>query len=180
MSIGLRQGQVRLVQPSSDWARRYLREKRRLARYLPKRGVVIEHIGSTAIPGLAAKPIIDIAVKIPSLKRIASMVTALERAGYTYKGEYGLPGRHFFARGTPVTQHLHVVQSGSEHWMRWIVFRDYLRDHPLETEAYNNLKRDLARRFAHNRDAYTKAKTPYIQGVLRRAMKKHKIPANQR
>lgn len=175
MKTGLKAGTVELASYTADWSRRFLAEKRRLARYLPARGTRIEHIGSTAVPGLDAKPIIDIAVRMPSLKRLPVLIAALTRARYCYKGEYGLAGRHFFVRGDPVTHHVHLVAQGCEHWTRWLAFRDYLRAFPVEAAAYNAFKRDLARRFATNRDAYTKAKTPFISVMLGKAMKNYKI-----
>ncbi len=177
MSIGLQPGIVRLTRHSPLWARRFANEKRRLARYLPRPGPIIEHIGSTAIPDLDAKPIIDIAVSIPSLARLPTYIRALESAGYTYRGEYGLPGRHFFVRGAPVTHHLHIVDRASPHWTRWLAFRDYLRMVPEEAKAYNTFKRQLARKYAHDRDAYTKAKTPFVNALLEKALKKVKIHA---
>lgn len=169
MSIGLPSGTVRLARHSAEWQQRFVSERGRLARCLPGRGTRIEHIGSTAIPGLIAKPIIDIAVSIPTFRRLAFCTRALEAAGYTYKGEYGLPGRHFFVYGEPVVYHLHLVRRTSKHWTRWLLFRDYLLLHPAEVRAYNTLKRSLARQYAGNRDAYTRAKTPFVEAVLKRA-----------
>lgn len=180
MSVGLAQGTVRLAHYDRAWPRRFAAEKRRLARHLPARGTRIEHIGSTAVPGLDAKPIIDIAVRIPSLARLDRWREALERAGYVYKGEYGLPGRHFFTHGNAaaVSRHLHVVERGSDHWRGWLLFRDYLRSHPETVADYNRFKRELARKYARNRDAYTRAKTPFVEAILAKAVKKLKISAN--
>lgn len=174
-TTGLKQGTVRLVPYSPAWARQFSAEKRRLKRYLPARGSLIEHIGSTAVPGLEAKPVVDIALSIPSFKRLTAITKALTRAKYTYMGEFGLPGRHFFVYGDPVTVHLHLVEAGSEHWWRWLVFRDYLRQCPKEAERYNRLKQTLARRFANDRPAYTKSKSPFINAILAKAVKKVKI-----
>ena len=149
-------------------------EIRRLKRFTENSIYVIEHIGSTAIPGLDAKPIIDMAMLLPSLRRLPLWITRLEKAGYTYKGEYGLEGRHFFTRGNPVTHHLHLVAKGSVHWERWLLFRDYMRAHPAEAEKYNQLKKELALKYAHNRDAYTQAKTPLIGQLLKKAKKEQK------
>ena len=176
MTIGLKQGTVRLEAYTPSWTRRFAAEKRRLAHYLPARGVHLEHIGSTAVPGLAAKPIIDIAIAIPSFKRLTATTKALVRSGYTYKGEYGLSGRHFFTLGDPVTIHLHLVEPTSEHWVKWLAFRDYLITWPKEAARYDRFKHTLARRFANNRDGYTKAKSPFIDAMLAKALKKDKIP----
>jgi GrpB-like predicted nucleotidyltransferase (UPF0157 family) len=167
--IGLQAGLVKLDPYSSQWAARYSSEKRRLLRVLGTARCQIEHIGSTAVPGLDAKPIIDIALMIPTFRRRQLWIRRLEKGGYTYKGEYGLSGRHFFTRGTPVTHHLHLVEKGSVHWDNWILFRDYLLAHPLEAKRYCVFKKQLASRFAEDREAYTREKTPFINRLLSRA-----------
>jgi len=173
-TIGLTTGTVKLSPYTILWKNRYRAEVRRLRHYTEGATSWLEHIGSTAIPGLDAKPIIDMAMMIPSLRRLPLWIKRLKMAGYTYKGEYGLPGRQFFTRGNPVTHHLHVVAKGSEHWNRWILFRNYLRVHPKEAEKYNKFKKTLARKYAHNRDAYTHAKTPLVNQLLAKAMKEQK------
>jgi len=174
--IGLKKGTVRLSRYSGLWKRRYAQEQKRLGAALGNHRYTLEHIGSTAVPGLDAKPIIDMALQIPSLKRLPLWIAQLEKAGYAYQGEYGLPGRHFFTRGTPVTHHLHLVGRDCEHWDRWLLFRDYLRARPAEAARYNAFKRALARKFANNRDAYTKAKTPLINRLLVTARKWREHP----
>lgn len=168
---GLKTGTVKLDHYTSLWQKRYKDEERRLRKYTGISKYLFEHIGSTAVQGLDAKPIIDMAMMIPSLRRLPLWIKTLEAAGYTYKGEYGLPGRHFFTLGNPVTHHLHLVAKGCEHWSRWILFRDYLRAHPDEAAKYNTLKNMLARKFPNNRDAYTKAKTPLVNQLLKKALK---------
>ena len=169
--IGLKSGTVKLSRHSARWDQLYSIEAQRLHHTLAPSRYSLEHIGSTAVPGLAAKPIIDMALRVPSFKRLAFWIRQLEKAGYLYKGEYGLPGRHFFVLGNPVTHHLHLVATGCEHWDRWLLFRDYLRANPAEAARYNELKRSLAVTYAKNRDAYTKAKTPHIDRMLVRARK---------
>jgi GrpB-like predicted nucleotidyltransferase (UPF0157 family) len=172
--IGLTPGTVKLRHYTALWRNRFRTEDRRLKRYTSGSRYLLEHIGSTAIQGLDAKPIIDMAMMIPSLHRLPLWVKKIEMAGYTYKGEYGLPGRHFFIRGNPVTHHLHLVSKGSEHWPRWILFRDYLRANPDEAQKYNTLKKALAKKYRHNREAYTRAKTPLVNQLLEKAMKLQK------
>jgi len=167
--IGLRPGTVHLSRYTAAWKAAYQRERRRLRRCFPEPDVRIEHVGSTAIPGVDAKPIIDIAIRVQSFRSLKSFVSRMIGLGYEYKGEFGLAGRHFFVNGNPVTHHVHLVRAGSEHWDRWILFRDYLRAHPEEAKRYNAVKRGLARQFANKRDAYTRAKTPFIERVLRLA-----------
>jgi GrpB-like predicted nucleotidyltransferase (UPF0157 family) len=169
VNSGLKSGVVKLSPDHGDWPKRYRQEMRRLRKLTGNARYTLEHIGSTAIPGLDAKPIIDMAMRIPSFKRLPLWITRLEKAGYVYKGEYGLPGRHFFVRGNPVTHHLHLVIPGSEHWARWLLFRDYLRANPIEAKRYDAAKLKLARKYPTNRDAYTRAKTPVINRLLVRA-----------
>ncbi|MEI6564604.1 MAG: GrpB family protein [bacterium] len=173
--IGLKAGTVKLSHYTTRWRNRYKTEACRLRHFTDNARFTLEHIGSTAIPGLDAKPIIDMALMIPSLKRLPLWIKRLENAGYVYKGEYGLAGRHFFTRGNPVTHHLHLVAKGCEHWDRWILFRDYLRVHPEKAAKYNTLKKALAHKYAHNRDAYTKAKTPLVNQLLAQAKKMMKV-----
>lgn len=132
------------------------------------RAAAIEHIGSTSVPGLCAKPIVDIAVGVRKLELTDEQIAAMERLGYEYLGEYGLPGRLFFRKGEPRTHNVHVVEHGGEHWERQLVFRDALRADPEERQRYDELKRRLAAA-GHPREAYTELKTPFIRGVEARA-----------
>lgn len=169
--IGLKSGTVKLSRYSEAWARRYRLERSRLGRLLGNSRYRLEHIGSTAVPGLDAKPIIDMAMQIPSFRQLPLWISRLGKAGYAHKGEYGLPGRHFFVRGNPVTHHLHLVTPSCEHWGRWLLFRDFLRANPEEARRYNEAKQALSRKYPDNRDAYTRAKTPVITRLLARAGK---------
>ncbi len=169
-AIGLKTGEVRLTPHSPAWRRKFSAEKLRLKALLQPRHYTLEHIGSTAVPGLDAKPILDIAILIPSFRSLPRWIQALESAGYLYKGEYGLPGRHFFTRGNPVTHHLHLVTPETPHWADWLLFRDYLRATPAAARQYNQTKKRLARRFAANREAYTRAKTPLVTKLMRAAV----------
>ena len=165
-AAGLPEGIVKLSSYTPGWVRLFRNERRRLRRYLGGDPCRIEHIGSTAVPGLPAKPIIDIAVRIRPRPRLAGLVQTLESAGYEYKGEYGLPGRHFFVRGNPVTHHLHIVFRNQPHWVRWLAFRDYLKGHPEELSQYAALKSSLAKRFARKRVMYTRSKTSFVTRIL--------------
>lgn len=167
--LGLNSGEVRLASYNAAWQRKFATERRRLRRYLSRHRYAIEHIGSTAVPGLDAKPIIDIAIRIPSFRTLPTWIRNLESAGYAYKGEYGLPGRHFFTRGQPVTHHLHLVTPDTPHWDDWLLFRDHLRAHPAASAAYNRVKHMLAQRFKTNRNAYTRAKTAIVSALVKAA-----------
>ena len=129
----------------------------------------VEHVGSTSIPGLAAKPIVDIVVSVTSL---AAAISALEMLGYDCRGENGIPGRLFFRKGLiefKRTHHLHLIEAGHEQWASMLAFRDYLRSHPSDARRYEELKRALAEKFRDNRSAYTNGKADFVQTMLGKA-----------
>jgi GrpB-like predicted nucleotidyltransferase (UPF0157 family) len=130
--------------------------------------VAIEHIGSTSVPDLCAKPIVDILVGLRELELTDEQIAAMTELGYEYLGEYGLTGRLFFRKGDPRTHNVHVVKHGGEHWERQLVFRDALRSDPEERRRYDAFKRRLAAE-GHSREAYTELKTPFIRAVEARA-----------
>ena len=134
----------------------------------------IQHIGSTSVPGLGAKPIIDIMVGIHDLSLVDNCVQPLQRLGYEYLGEFGIPGRHYFRKPpealTPHrTHHIHVVKTNHDGWKRNILFRDYLRAHTEDAKQYEVLKRALSKQFGSDREGYTDAKTEFIEAVLVKA-----------
>ena len=134
----------------------------------------IEHVGSTAVPGLAAKPIIDIMVGVKSLENSPILVERLVSIGYEYVPEFVqvLPFRRYFRkmREGRRTHQVHLVErSNTEWWDRHLLFRDYLRVHPEVAEEYARLKYELSNRFGEDREAYTDAKTEFISEVVRRA-----------
>jgi len=164
---------VRLVDYDPQWPILYQEEKASILSLIGDFVVDIQHIGSTAVPGLGAKPIIDIMVAIRRLALIEECFQPLQTIGYEYRGEYGIPGRYFFRKppGDPGarTHHLHMVERESDFWERHILFRDSLRAHPEEAQQYYQLKRELAAKFASDRDAYTEMKTSFIESVVNKA-----------
>lgn len=132
------------------------------------RAAAIEHVGSTSVPGLCAKPIVDILVGLRELSLSDAEIGGMERLAYEYLGEFGLPGRLYFRKGEPRTHHVHVVAYGGDHWERHLAFRDALRSNPEERRRYDELKRRLAAE-GHPREAYTELKTPFIREVEARA-----------
>jgi GrpB-like predicted nucleotidyltransferase (UPF0157 family) len=161
------------------WPERYEYEKNRILRTLGSRVVAIEHIGSTAVPGLGAKPIIDIMVAVRSLKDdLPECVEPLRRLGYEYVSRPDFKDSCFFCHGNwgPSTRHLHVTEYSSAFWNEKLLFRDYLRLHSETAAEYFALKRSLAAQYAANRLAYTDAKTSYIRSVVSRARSAPRIP----
>lgn len=133
----------------------------------------VEHIGSTAVPGLAAKPIVDMVVPVRSYEQGAAIAAALISAGWIRdpQADDAELRRHTFCKPDPTwrTHHLHVVEASSRPWRRWLAFRDHLRAHPEEAERYALLKRRLAERFVADRDAYRAGKTEFVEVALERA-----------
>ncbi len=170
MHVGLKRGTVKLASRHRAWRRLFLAERRALKRAFGKTILGIEHIGSTAIPGVPAKPIIDIAVGVTSLLVAKRMKRTFTRLGYEYRGKRGVSGREFFVRGPEErrTHYVHVVVYGGRQWQRLVGFRDALRTDRKAALRYTLLKRTLAKRFAQNRPAYTRGKAKLIAGALKR------------
>ena len=168
--IGLRRHHVRVVPHQEEWAARFAAEREDLLATLGGHAVDIQHIGSTAVPGLAAKPVIDIAAAVRSLAALPEIIEALARTGYIYRRDSGQEGGHLFVReSAPEIRcvHLHVVQQGDPQWQHYLEFRDLLRADGELRHEYAELKLALARRYANDRKSYTGAKQEFIQSILR-------------
>lgn len=151
------------------WPCEFDAEAERIAtacRDLPLR---IEHIGSTAVPGLSAKPIIDILLGCPTRAPRVPYVAALRQLGYEHKGAFGIPGRNYFRRGTPRSHHVHLVNWTSAFWRDHLLFRDFLRREPAVAQEYAALKRELSAIFSHDGRKYGDGKGPFINAAIRRA-----------
>lgn len=167
--IGLRRGTVRLSSHQKGWATAFEKEKKRLEKILGSVAVRIEHIGSTSVPGLPAKPLIDIAVGMSSMKDGRRYVRLMERAGYFWRPKWGRLDQHIlFAKGNEKrrTHYIHLFRHGGAIWKRDLAFRDYLRMHPAHARRYAELKRRLARLYPDDRPAYTKKKAAFIRETL--------------
>jgi GrpB-like predicted nucleotidyltransferase (UPF0157 family) len=144
-------------------------ERALLARVLGD-AVAIEHVGSTAVPGLGAKPVIDMLAGTPDLAIVENRIAQLAAEGYRYHPEFekGMPERRYFTKldGAPGRFHLHAVVLGGAFWKRHIAFRDALRGDAQLAQQYWRLKQRLAARFPNDRAAYTDAKSEFIREVL--------------
>ncbi len=168
---------IRLVPYDPTWAKRYEAERRRILASLGEMvegGMLdgLEHVGSTSIPGMTAKPCLDIVARVHPLPLPDEKREALEALGYTYRGENGIPGREYFTKG-PHEVHLHIFGFDTEHWARHVLFRDYLRVNAEAAGRYQALKLDLASRFSNDRAAYTEGKTELVQKLEREAFAWH-------
>ena len=164
--LGLASGSVRVVPYDASWPRLFQEESLRLRASLAPLAIELEHTGSTSVPGLAAKPVLDILAGVPEQLAIAPYVAALVAAGYVHRGEQGIPGREFFRRGDPRAYHIHLTRVGSGFWREHLAFRDYLRSHADVRDEYARLKVALAARFPADRAAYIDSKAPFIRRVL--------------
>jgi GrpB-like predicted nucleotidyltransferase (UPF0157 family) len=163
------EAEIHIVEYDPSWPVRFEEERVILARVLD-RWVVgpIEHIGSTAVPGLDAKPVIDIMAPVESLDASRAALPVLEKNGYCY-AEYRTDVMHWFCKPSPSfrTHHLHLVPFGSRLWVERLAFRDYVRAHPQIALEYAQLKKQLAEQYRLDREAYTDGKTPFVQRILR-------------
>ncbi len=154
------------------WPEAYDAEAKRLRAILEPEIIAIEHIGSTAVPGMSAKPIIDVLIAVRDIVAVDAYNECMSAAGYEAKGENGIPGRRYFRRGTPDVHlaHVHCFQQPCDDIVRHLAFRDYMIGHPQEAAAYSTLKQDLARRHPFDIDAYIEGKAPFVQAAEQRAL----------
>jgi GrpB-like predicted nucleotidyltransferase (UPF0157 family) len=166
---------VKLVEADPNWPMLFLQEEELLLAALDGVDVLaIEHFGSTAIPGLAAKPIIDILIAVPSVDLARDdFVARLKQLEYVFWPDNPKKDRLFFVKGMPPfgkarTHHIHVAERPSEMWSR-LKFRDYLRENDVERDNYAALKASLAIEYGDDREAYTAAKTEFVTRIMRLA-----------
>lgn len=160
---------VEVVAYDPRWAEEFERERAQLEVALGEHVLEIEHIGSTSVPGQAAKPIIDMIAAVRSLDDVAQLIVPLQALGYEYMPERMFATRKFFPKGpqTSRTHHLNfVLTDDPEQWAQPLAFRDYLRTHLDTRDAYADLKQQLAKTHPDDRAAYTAAKAGFIRDVL--------------
>jgi GrpB-like predicted nucleotidyltransferase (UPF0157 family) len=166
--LGLTRGKVRLQPHCNQWAELYKEEEKALNLLISEYVIEIQHVGSTSIVGLDAKPIIDIAIGIKSLDDMNSIIEILEPNDYIYRGEE-LPQSFLFVRGIGDnfrTHHIHVIEWRSDYWKDYIIFRDALRENNNYKVQYSQLKHDLASRFPNDRNSYADNKDSFIKQVI--------------
>lgn len=156
---------IEVVEYDPAWPRSFERERSRLVAALEDCALAIEHIGSTAVPGLAAKPVLDILITARPFPLSGRGIGAVEALGYHYLGENGIAGRQYF-RTRPHLRHLHVFAPGAIEAENHLLLRDFLRAHPEAAEEYAALKRDLARRHRLDREAYVEGKGALVATLL--------------
>lgn len=164
---------VRIVDYDAGWPGAARDELRRVRAGLGDVAVRFEHVGSTAVPGLAAKPILDLQVSVAAIEPRAAYVEPLERLGYLFVPTPDSPDQHFFAKPheRPRTHHLHVCEAGSAHELRHLAVRAYLRAHADEAARYGAFKRAVAARHPGDRLAYIEGKDNYVADLEARALR---------
>jgi GrpB-like predicted nucleotidyltransferase (UPF0157 family) len=161
---------IRIDPYDPEWPDRFAGLGRRLRGALGDVALRIDHIGSTAVPGLAAKPVIDVQISVAALEPVEPFREPLARLGFVYRADNTERTKRYFREppGEPRT-HVHVRKAGSFSEQFPLLLRDYLRTHPEELDEYERLKRDLAAKFPHDGAAYTDAKVPWFWETIRHA-----------
>jgi GrpB-like predicted nucleotidyltransferase (UPF0157 family) len=163
---GLAHGVVELAEWTPRWGELFVAEADRLRSALGDLAVAIEHYGSTSIPGLPAKPILDILVGGPDASDPAPYIVTLAHLGYDFAAHAGVPDHLVFGRGSARTHLVHVVRYGGSAWQQGLAFRDALRQDVALRDAYGALKLNLARQHGDDRSRYTAAKSAFVERVL--------------
>ena len=170
--IGLKKGIVTLVPYDKTWPREFQKEKKKLKAILGDNLIAIEHCGSTAIPGVSAKPIIDILIGVKTLKKEGGRCARLLGAVYNYykRHSYSPSIRFLVVKGSESkrTHYVHIIRYKGDIWNRALLFRDYLREHKKDAQTYAKLKTVLSKKHGDDRGVYTEKKTKFIKRILRK------------
>lgn len=169
-----------VVPHENHWSEKFQMEAKRLKSAMPET-VKIHHIGSTSVPGLAAKPIIDMIMEVENIERVDGWNERFIELGYIVKGENGISGRRFFIHGTEEKRlyHLHVFEKGNPEIVRHLAFRDYMMAHCEEAEAYATLKKELAEKYTYDGALYTEGKNEFVRNVDEKAKEWRKNNVNE-
>lgn len=164
---------VNLIDHNPNWEKQFEYEKKGILNALGNSVIGIEHIGSTSVKGLKAKPIIDIIVGIHNLDEVSKFISPLNEIGFEYVPKPEFKDRKFFRKGrwAQGTCHLHICEFNSSEWIEKLLFRDYLRLNPRAAEEYTLLKKELASKYRFDRSTYTMEKEPFINSIIEKAKK---------
>lgn len=163
--------EIELVPYTSEWESRFKEEAEILSQVLGETLVTIHHIGSTAIPGIVAKPIIDILPVVKDIQQVDRLTESLQVLGYEGKGEFGMPGRRFFVKTVAGKRHVnvHIFEKGHRDILRHLLFRDYLKIHPEDAFAYSELKKGLVLESQNDIERYCWGKEDFVKAIEIRA-----------
>jgi GrpB-like predicted nucleotidyltransferase (UPF0157 family) len=165
--------QVNVVPPNPAWPQEFEAESQQIALVMDNNLIQIHHIGSTAIPGIYAKPVIDFLIEVKDIGETDAQTTAMEAIGYEAMGEFGLPGRRYFRKERSPgirTHHVHTYAVGSSEISRHLAFRDYMIAHPQAAQQYSELKQALAKRYPQDIEGYMDGKDEFVKKMEKTAM----------
>lgn len=162
---------TQIVEYDPNWVKDFEKEALLLHSIFGEVALNIYHIGSTAIPGIKAKPIIDILITTNDITTIDSFDDQMEELGYVVGGEFGLPGRRFYCKvdNEHCHFHVHIYEATDPSVEKYLLFRDYMIAHPTDAKEYESLKTDLATKYPNNRTLYTQSKSEFINQIFKKA-----------
>lgn len=163
---------VEVVPHNLNWHNEFEDESKQIAVALGKNMIAIYHIGSTAIPMIHAKPIIDMLVAVADITKVDEQNALMQVLGYEIMGEFGIAGRRFFRKDNQAgirTHHIHTFEVGSAQIARHLAFRDYMRDHVDDALKYSELKQKLAKQYPYNIEGYMDGKDEFIKAIDKKA-----------
>ncbi len=162
--LGLKKGEIRLINYQIEWEQIFIKEKEKIKKVLNNYYEDIEHFGSTSIKGIKAKPIIDIIIALPNFDNINIIINSMESIGYIFKDQKIIPNDYYFTKGKPTKFHVHIVKKNSINWQLNITFRNKLRENYKLAKEYEALKLNLSK-VSENRLDYMYGKTDFIYRV---------------
>ena len=172
--------EMRIAAYDSGWPDAYAEEAAAIRAALGDLLVRAHHVGSTAVPGLAAKPVIDICIEVRDLERLDALDDEMQALGYVPRGEFGIPGRRYYPKGAESrTHHVHAFVAGDPHVEGHLAFRDYLRAHPSAAEAYAAIKGEASEKYLHDPEGYQAHKHAFITRTLEDALAWASKPAGR-
>ena len=164
MEINLNNRIIEVVDYDPNWENIFQTEKAALAKAIGSNAVKIEHIGSTSVIGLSAKPVIDILIEVTNLTSLDSANKSIEALGYIVKGENGISGRRYFQKGdNQHSHHVHAFQTSDLHLLRHIAFKEYLIAHPIIAAEYDKIKKEAVSKNDNDINIYMTLKNGFIQ-----------------
>ena len=164
---------IEVVDYRPEWEKMFKEEEKEIRKILGKNCIAVYHIGSTSVRELPAKPIIDIMPVVKDISLVDAHNPEFQALGYDCRGEFGIPGRRFYAKGGDKrTHHIHIFEKSSQADIkRHLAVRDYLRSHPDTAREYGNLKKQLASLYPHGNDRYCDGKEAYMKELEQKALK---------
>ncbi|YAF97264.1 MAG: GrpB family protein [Nodularia sp. CChRGM 3473] len=164
---------VEVIPHNPNWQNIFAIESKQIALAFKENVIAVHHIGSTAIPQIYAKPIIDILVEVKDITQVDEQSLAIQALGYEVMGEYGIPNRRFFRKHNEAgmrTHHIHTFKVGSAHIKRHLAFRDYMISHSEDAQKYSDLKRELANKYSDDIEGYMDGKDGFIKDIESKAL----------